>query len=63
MVLVTHDIDEALILSDRVLVMASDPGRIARTIEVKTDRPRDRNDVAFIALRAEIEGILSTKDG
>jgi sulfonate transport system ATP-binding protein len=61
--LVTHDIDEALILSDRVLVMASDPGRIARTIEVKTDRPRDRNDVAFIALRAEIEGILSTKDG
>ena len=59
--LVTHDIDEALILSGRVLVMASDPGRIAHTIEVQLDRPRDRNSSAFIALRAEIEGILSTK--
>jgi len=60
--LVTHDIDEALILSDRVLMMASDPGRIARTIDVPVNRPRDRNSTAFIALSAEIEGILSTKD-
>ena len=60
--LVTHDIDEAIILSDRIMVMASDPGRIARAIEVKLDRPRDRNTAAFIALRAEIEAILSTND-
>jgi sulfonate transport system ATP-binding protein len=59
--LVTHDIDESLILSDRILLMASDPGRIARTITVQLPRPRDRNSRDFIALRAEIEDILSTR--
>jgi ABC-type nitrate/sulfonate/bicarbonate transport system ATPase subunit len=57
--LVTHDIDEALTLGDQVLVMAADPGRIARTIEVRLDRPRNRNDADFIAMRAEIDAILS----
>jgi sulfonate transport system ATP-binding protein len=57
--LVTHDIDESLILSDRILLMASDPGHIARTITVQLPRPRDRNGRDFIALRAEIEDVLS----
>ncbi|MGH2953539.1 MAG: ABC transporter ATP-binding protein [Solirubrobacterales bacterium] len=37
---VTHDIDEAVFLSDRVLVMTSRPGQIKEDIEVKIDRPR-----------------------
>ena len=37
---VTHDIDEAVFLSDRVLVMTSRPGKIKETIEIKIDRPR-----------------------
>jgi sulfonate transport system ATP-binding protein len=59
--LVTHDIDEAVILSDEVLVMAADPGRIARRIKVDLPRPRDRNHGGFVALRAEIEAILAGK--
>ena len=39
-VLVTHDVDEALLLTQRVMVMSARPGRIVRTIE--TDLPRDR---------------------
>ena len=42
MVLVTHDIDEAIYMSDRIVVMTQRPGRIERTIDVGLDRPRDR---------------------
>ena len=39
-VFVTHDIDEAVLLSDRVLVMSAGPGRIVRDIDVGIARPR-----------------------
>jgi ABC-type nitrate/sulfonate/bicarbonate transport system ATPase subunit len=54
MLLVTHDIDEAIYMSDRIVLMTPRPGRIERVIEVPLERPRQRNDPRFLALRAEI---------
>ena len=54
---VTHDIDEALLLADRVVVMASRPGRISKIVEVRRPRPRQEDFVEspeFIALRREL---------
>ena len=60
-VFVTHDIDEAVYLSDRVLVMGSRPGRIVSTVNVELPRPRDsvttRSDPEFSKL---VAGIWST---
>jgi NitT/TauT family transport system ATP-binding protein len=57
---VTHDVDEALLLSDIVHVMSAAPGRVIRSIEVHSDRPRsvERIDRGFIASRAEIINLL-----
>ncbi|MEN6541805.1 ABC transporter ATP-binding protein [Parvibaculum sp.] len=54
MVLVTHDVDEALYLGDRVVVMAPRPGRIAKIVDVDLPRPRDRTDGGFTHLKAEV---------
>ena len=54
MVLVTHDIDEAIYMSDRIMIMTQRPGRIDQVIDVQLDRPRDRSSPAFLRLRSEI---------
>ena len=54
MLLVTHDIDEAIYMCDRIVLMTPRPGRIERVIDVKLQRPRQRNSPDFLALRAEI---------
>jgi NitT/TauT family transport system ATP-binding protein/sulfonate transport system ATP-binding protein len=63
MVLVTHDIDEAIYLCDRIAIMTPGPGRIDRIVDVGLDRPRDRTDPRFTALRVELLRALDLSGG
>jgi ABC-type nitrate/sulfonate/bicarbonate transport system ATPase subunit len=58
MVLVTHDIDEAIYMSDRIVIMSSRPGRIETILDVPISRPRQRNNPAFLDLRTQILEML-----
>ncbi|QXW47257.1 ABC transporter ATP-binding protein [Pseudomonas amygdali] len=53
LLLVTHDVDEALYLSDRVLVMGSRPGTITQQLSVGLQTPRDRRDPLLARLKAQ----------
>lgn len=61
-IFVTHSIDEAIVLSDRVVVMQSNPGRIVEDIVIPFERPRDvaaiRTDPRFTSLRSEMWSLL-----
>jgi NitT/TauT family transport system ATP-binding protein len=52
--LVTHDIDEAILVADRILLMAGQPGRIAREWRVAIPRPRTAHAAEVVALRLDI---------
>ena len=54
MILVTHDIDEAIYLGDKIVVLSSRPGTVRKVIHVDLPRPRDRSGVDFIRIRKEI---------
>ncbi len=59
--LVTHSIDESILMSDRVVVMATRPGRVRETITVDLPRPRDETSPEFIALKRRISKLIYEK--
>ncbi|MGB3434752.1 ABC transporter ATP-binding protein [Achromobacter sp.] len=63
MVLVTHDVEEAVFLGDRVVVMQPRPGRIRRIVEVDLPHPRNRSDPRFIRLRDDVLSDFLGPDG
>jgi NitT/TauT family transport system ATP-binding protein len=62
MLMVTHDIDEAVYLADRVIVLSLPPSRILATIAVPIARPRDqvatRASEQFVAIRAQVARLI-----
>jgi sulfonate transport system ATP-binding protein len=54
LILVTHDIDEAVTLSDRIVVMRGQPGRIYREVVVNLSRPRKRTAPEFQKIKEEV---------
>ncbi|WP_099185869.1 ABC transporter ATP-binding protein [Sphingobium fuliginis] len=60
MVMVTHDVEEALYLGDRVIVMSPNPGRIRRIVEVDLPHPRDRRAPLLHRLKDEILAELTS---
>jgi ABC-type nitrate/sulfonate/bicarbonate transport system ATPase subunit len=62
--LVTHDVDEAVFLADRILVMHPHPGRVAAVLDIEPGLRRDRSAPAFLAIRDRVLALLGvTRDG
>jgi ABC-type nitrate/sulfonate/bicarbonate transport system ATPase subunit len=62
MLMVTHDVEEAVFLCDRVIVIDSRPGRIRRSVDIPLDQPRRRSDPLFVAAKEEILGLLTSAE-
>ncbi len=63
MILVSHDIEEAAYLSDRIVVLEADPGRIRTVVDNPLPRPRDRLSPAFNAIKARLFDALHVATG
>lgn len=62
---ITHDLDEAIFLADRILVLKANPGAVQELIEVPVPRPRDYSQVnspAFVATKARLEALIHPKE-
>jgi ABC-type nitrate/sulfonate/bicarbonate transport system ATPase subunit len=63
MLLVTHDIDEAIYMSDRIVLMTPRPGRVERVLKIDLPHPRQRNSEEFLHLRGQILEMLHFAGG
>ena len=60
-VFITHSIDEAILLSDRIVVMTARPGRVKDVISIDLARPRDENQPEFLTYRRRVAGLLQNE--
>lgn len=58
MIMVTHDVDEAVYLSDKIVVMTPRPGKITKVIDVDIEHPRARSSDIFLKYHAEVLRLL-----
>lgn len=58
-VFITHSVDEAVFLSDRIIVLTPRPGRICRIFEIRLPRPRDRTSVEFAEVRRDVLDLIN----
>lgn len=63
LILVTHDVEEAVVLADRILVMRPRPGRVFEEIEADLPRPRDRQSAAFDQIKRRVLAALDRSLG
>jgi NitT/TauT family transport system ATP-binding protein len=59
--MVTHNIEEAVLMCDRILVFSSNPGRVASEIRVPFPHPRDRHDAAFRQMVDDIYALMTRR--
>ena len=62
LVFVTHSIDEAIYLADRILMMSPRPGRIVEALQVEIPRPRSLTGAEFMRLKAHMLEFLATSE-
>ena len=61
-VFVTHDVDEAVFLADKIVLLDKNPGKIAEIIEVNLERPRKRESVEFLDIQESIVDKLDMEE-
>ncbi|HEY1710283.1 MAG TPA: nitrate/sulfonate/bicarbonate ABC transporter ATP-binding protein [Rhizomicrobium sp.] len=62
-ILVTHNIEEAVLMCDRVLLFSTNPGRVVTEIKIDLRQPRDRQDPAFISFVERIYAEMTARRG
>jgi NitT/TauT family transport system ATP-binding protein len=60
--IVTHNIEEAVLLADRVVVLGANPGRILAEVRIDLERPRDRRARAYEVLVDQLYGLLTGRE-
>ncbi len=59
-VFVTHDVEESVVLADRVVVMAPRPGRVREEVPIELERPRDSTEPAVTHYIQRLRALIST---